>query len=247
MRIVFTVAYDGTDFCGWQVQDNKRTVQGVLERAIYEATGERVRVTGSGRTDSGVHAAGQVCHFDTTSTIPPEKMGICVNQYLPSDVSVLSSCSADEKFDCSRAAKRKTYRYRIYLSSADNPLLERYCVRVSPEPDVILMRKGAEYFVGEHDFKAFCAAGSSAKTTVRKIYSVNISEEEMFGARVIFFDVCGGGFLYNMVRSMVGELIEIGLSRFPPEAVKDVLDYPDRDKIGRTMKAKGLTLLSVEY
>lgn len=247
MRIVFTVAYDGTDFCGWQVQDNKRTVQGVIERAVYEATGEVVRVTGSGRTDSGVHAAGQVCHFDTSFNIPPEKFGICVNKYLPPDVSVLSSRAADEKFDCSRAAKKKTYRYKIYISPADNPLFERYCVRVSPEPDVDLMRKGAEYFVGEHDFKAFCAAGSSAKTTIRKIYSVNISEEEIFGTKVISFDVCGAGFLYNMVRSMVGEIIEVGLSRFSPEAVKDVLDFPDRNKIGRTMRAKGLTLLSVEY
>lgn len=247
MRIVFTVAYDGTDFCGWQVQDNKRTVQGVLESAVFEATGERVRITGSGRTDSGVHAAGQVCHFDTASSVPPEKLYICVNKYLPSDVSVLSSRRADDNFDCSRAAKKKTYRYRIYCASADNPLLERYCVRISPVPDVSLMKRAAEYFVGEHDFKAFCAAGSSAKTTVRRIYSVNVLEEELFGAKIISFYVCGGGFLYNMVRSMVGELIEVGLSRFSPEAVKDVLACPDRDKIGRTMKAKGLTLLSVEY
>lgn len=247
MRVVFTVAYDGTDFCGWQVQTNKRTVQGVLERAIYEATGENVRVTGSGRTDSGVHAAGQVCHFNTSTLIPPEKLYLCVNQYLPSDVSVLSSREADDNFDCSRAAKRKTYRYRIYISPAKNPLLERYCVKAEAEPDILLMRAAAEYFVGEHDFKAFCASGSSAKTTVRKIYSVGISEENIFGARVIFFDVCGGGFLYNMVRSMVGELMEVGLLRLPPEAVKKSLEEPNRSAIGRTMRAKGLTLISVEY
>jgi len=247
MRIVLTVAYDGTHFCGWQIQENGRTVQGELERALFLATGENIRITGSGRTDSGVHAAGQVCHFDTASSIPPEKFYICVNKYLPSDVSVLSSRAADEKFDCSRAAKRKTYRYRIYVSNVENPLLERYSTRVPVPPDIALMQKGAEYFVGEHDFKAFCAAGSSAKTTVRKIYSVNIFKENFFGAEVISFDVCGGGFLYNMVRSMVGELIEVGFSRLPPEAVRDVLSLPDREKIGRTMKAKGLTLLSVEY
>jgi len=247
MRIVFTVAYDGTHFCGWQVQKNKRTVQGVLERAIAEATGESVRVTGSGRTDSGVHAAGQVCHFDITTSIPPEKLYLCVNQALPPDVSVLSSGAAEDGFDCSRSAKKKTYRYCIYSAPAKNPLLERYCVKVAAYPDISLMRKAAKYFVGEHDFKAFCASGSSAKTTVRKIYSLDISEEEIFGAKVISFYVCGGGFLYNMVRSMAGELLEVGFKRLPPEAVKKSLDIPDRSAIGRTMCAKGLTLMSVEY
>lgn len=247
MRIVFTVAYDGTDFCGWQVQDNKRTVQGVIERAVYETTGEVVRVTGSGRTDSGVHAAGQVCHFDTSTSIPPQRLCVCVNQKLPDDVKILSSAVADEGFDCSRAAKRKTYRYRLYVSKEAHPLLERYCVKIYPAPDVQKMRAAAAYFVGEHDFKAFCAAGSSAKTTVRTVYSVDISEKEIYGCAVISFDVCGAGFLYNMVRSMVGELVEVGLGRFEAEAVERVLAVPDRSAVGRTMRAKGLTLLSVEY
>jgi len=247
MRIVFTVAYDGTDFCGWQVQGEKRTVQGEIERALFSVTGERIRVTGSGRTDSGVHAAGQVCHFDTSTSIPSDKLGVCVNQKLPPDVRVLSARVADDTFDCSRAAKRKTYCYRVYLSNVDNPLFERYFLRVSPSPDINLMRNGAVYFVGEHDFKAFCAAGSSAKTTVRKIYSLDISENDICGVKAISFSVCGGGFLYNMVRSMVGELLDVGFLRLPPEGVKEVLDFPDRSKIGRTVKAKGLTLMSVEY
>lgn len=247
MRVVFTVAYDGTDFCGWQVQGEKRTVQGELERALFSVTGEKIRVTGSGRTDSGVHAAGQTCHFDTFSSIPPERLGVCVNQKLPPDVKVLFAKRAEENFDCSRTAKKKTYLYRVYVSSADNPLLERYFLRVAALPNVDLMREGAKYFVGEHDFKAFCAAGSSAKTTVRKIYSLDISEREIYGVKTIEFFVCGGGFLYNMVRSMVGELLDVGFLRRSPEEVKEVLDFPDRSKIGRTAKAKGLTLLSVEY
>ncbi|MDE6373137.1 MAG: tRNA pseudouridine(38-40) synthase TruA [Clostridia bacterium] len=189
------VAYDGTEFCGWQVQPNGRTVQAELNGAVYKAFGENVSVTASGRTDAGVHAEMQVCHVDLNADIAGVKLADALNARLPDDVSVLRSSIAPYGFDANRSAKRKTYRYNLYFSPRRNPLLERYAVWVKGQPDVEKMREAAAMFVGVHDFAAYCASGSQVKTTVRQVFSFEIKEDGGFVAA----EACGNGFLYNMV------------------------------------------------
>ena len=199
MRIKITVSYDGTAYCGWQVQPNGVTVQEEIEKAVLVATGEKVRVTGSGRTDAGVHAKAQVAHFDTNCTIPPEKIYKALNVHLPSDIRVLSSEQAEDEFHACTWAKKKTYCYSLYLGQVENPLKERYAVKIDGQLDLEKMLDGAKAFVGEHDFKAFCASGSSVKTTVRTIYDINIDQL----GQDLTITIKGNGFLYNMVRIMV--------------------------------------------
>ena len=248
MRYVLKIAYDGTNYAGWQCQKNALSVQETLETAIRNALGEEIRVTASGRTDAGVHAAGQVCHFDSERiTVPPEKMPDCLNRYLPADVRILDGWAADEEFDANRSAKRKTYCYSLYVSPREMPLKERYAVRIDGAAATEVLQKTAKLFEGEHDFKAFCAAGSSVKTTVRTVYEVRVDESESFGCRDIKIYVTGNGFLYNMVRTMVGELLEISSGRRTEESLLLAYRTGERNLLGKTMPAKGLTLMQVEY
>ena len=194
MRILLTISYDGTDFCGWQVQPNGQSVQGVLEQAVFCVTGEKVRVTGSGRTDAGVHAIGQTAHFDTqNTTVKAEKFYRALNAHLPESVRVYSSQVVDDNFDACRTAKKKTYRYSTYLSEVENPIKERFAVRIDKGLNVEKMRECAKVFVGEHDFKCMCASGSSIKTTVRTIYNIDIEQN----GDDLTFTVSGNGFLNN--------------------------------------------------
>lgn len=241
MRYALLVSYDGTGFSGWQKQKGARTVQGELERAAREIFGSVVKITGSGRTDAGVHAGGQVCHFDAHTCIPAEKLRECFNRVLPPDLRVLESVSAPEGFDCTRGAKRKTYCYSFYYAETERPLLERYSVRVKQEPDLEKMRAAAALLEGKHDFKAFCASGSSAKTSVRTVYSVRIFDRG--GVYEIY--VCGNGFLYNMVRIIAGELIAVGCGK--KEGITAAFESGDRKCLAKTMPAKGLILVKVEY
>ena len=245
MNAALLVSSDGTHFCGWQIQKNGVSVQGELERAIFEAFGIRVRVTGSGRTDAGVHAAGQVCNFplDDGIRILPWRIADALNVFLPPAVRVLESAAAPDLFDACRSAKRKTYRYALYFSEREKPLLERYAARVAKKPDLGKMRACAELLEGEHDFSSFSSTGSSAKTSVRTVYSVLLSDLGN-GAHI---DVCGNGFLYNMVRIMAGAIVGCGLGRLSLQTVKDALFGGGRDLLGQTMPAKGLTLLGVDY
>ena len=251
MNTALLVAYDGTDFCGWQVQANGRTVQGELERAIEAAFGSFSRVTGSGRTDAGVHAAGQVCNFALADgiKISPARVADALNAKLPPDVRVLQSCAAPEGFDACRAAKRKTYRYFVYFSRREQPLLERYAVRAGEPFDPELARAAADLVEGEHDFAAFSSAGSSVKTTVRTVYSVALTSPSVFpgGPRTLAVDVCGNGFLYNMVRILAGAILDCAAGRLPPERLREALCGGGRELLGKTMPARGLTLLSVDY
>lgn len=247
MRIALKISYDGTMFEGWQVQPGKRTVQGELERAACELFGAPVKVAGSGRTDSGVHAEGQVCHLDADTSIPARKIRECLNERLPEDVRVLRSAEAPEGFDCTRNAKRKTYRYRFYHAETEQPLLERYAVRVREKPDLGKMQSAARLYVGEHDFAAFRASGGSAKTTVRTIYRAEISEIRQSGATVYEFVVCGNGFLYNMVRILAGHLVDVGCGKKEEESILAAYQTGDRSLLGKTMAAKGLTMVSAEY
>lgn len=244
MIVKLTVTYDGTNYCGWQVQPNKITVQEVIEKALFTLTGEKIKVIGSGRTDAGVHAEGQVAHFKREKeNIPPEKFALALNIILPDDVKIVKSERADDDFSARRSAKRKTYVYRTYVSTAILPLKDRYALQLEKQPDVSAMKECAKLIEGEHDFKAFCSSGTSVKTTVRTVYSIGIEER----GNEIIFSVTGNGFLYNMVRIIVGTLLAVGRGKIGKKEVEDMLATGKRALGGKTIPAKGLTLLSVEY
>lgn len=248
MRYVMKIAYDGTEYAGWQCQKNAVTVQETLEKAIFEALGVDVRVTASGRTDAGVHAAGQVCHFDSDSlTVPPERLPDCLNRFLPSDVRIVDGWGSDVNFDSNRSAKRKTYCYSLYVSTREMPLKERFSVRIDSAPSLEKLRAAAKLFEGEHDFKAFCASGSSVKTTVRTVYEVKVEETDSFGSRDIKIFVTGNGFLYNMVRTMTGELLDLASGKRTEDSLKKAYETGERGLLGKTMPAKGLLLVNVDY
>ena len=246
-RYVLLISYDGTHFLGSQRQKEGRTVQSVLEAAARKVLGRETLVSFSGRTDAGVHAAGQVCHFDGETTIPPHKLREAFNRLLPDDLKVLRSAPAPVGFDCTRGARRKTYCYRFYSAACMLPLLERFSVRVEGTPDLGKMRGACPLFVGEHDFAAFRATGSSAKTTVRTIYELTVSSRTEYGGTMYEVRVTGNGFLYNMVRILAGELYALGTGRAAEEDVTAAFCTGKRSLLYKTMPAKGLTLERVEY
>ncbi len=242
MRIVITVSYDGTNFCGWQRQKNGISVQEVVENAILKLTGEKVSLIASGRTDAGVHAMGQVAHFDTLSKIPPEKFYLALNSLLPDDVRILSSFLAEDNFHARFAAKRKTYVYKFYLSPVTLPLKDRYASRIE-NFNVEAAQAVLNEIVGTHDFKCFLSSGSEVKTTVRTIYSATVRKE----GDDINLEITGNGFLYNMVRIIAGTVLAACENRITVEGVKNALLSGDRNLVGKTAPAKGLCLKSVEY
>lgn len=242
-RYVLEVSYDGTRFCGWQVQKNGRTVQEELNTALFKAFGERATVTASGRTDAGVHAFSQICHVDLNADIVGGKLADALNARLPDDVSVLNSAIAPQGFDANRSAKKKTYCYNLYFSPRRMPLYDRYAVWVKGSADVEKMREAAAIFTGEHDFAAYCASGSQVKTTTRTIYSFDIDEDGDF----IRLKVCGNGFLYNMVRTLAGTVLWYSFGRLTAEDIAASLTEGDRNRVGKTMPAGGLVLESVDY
>ena len=243
MRVLLTLSYDGTNFCGWQRQKNGVSVGETIENAIFALTGEKVSVTGSGRTDAGVHALGQTAHFDTNSTIPAEKFYKALNPFLPPEIKAISSKEVDKNFNACRTAKKKTYSYSFYCSEVEIPTLDRYALRIDKAPDFNLMKSAIELLVGEHDFKAFCASGSTAKTSVRTIYSIEIvSNKNGFS-----LEVTGNGFLYNMVRIISGALLDVGYGSKTLADIKRALETGKREILGKTLPAKALTLISVLY
>jgi len=247
MKYAILLAYDGTNYGGWQIQKNCITVQEKLEAAAQNLFGVKTAVTASGRTDSGVHAAGQVCHFEAQTEIPPEKIADALNMRLPEDISVLKSSAAPQNFDANRSAKRKTYCFRAYLSARRNPLKDRFSVWVKGGADIEKLRYIAGAFVGEHDFKAYQKSGSQVKTTVREVYSVNVETNGYRGSTDVEIYVCGGGFLYNMVRTIAGTMLYFAQGSLTEEDIRRSLEQGDRSAVGKTMPAKGLTLESVDY
>ena len=244
MKIKLVISYDGTNYFGWQVQPEKTTVQQQLEDAVFAVTGERTRVTGSGRTDAGVHASGQVAHFKTqTKTVAPENFYRALNAHLPFDIRVIESEQVSDDFEACRSAKKKTYSYSAYLSRVEKPLKERYAVRFDHRLDVEKMQKACELFLGEHDFKGFCASRSGAKTTIRTIYSFEIEKN----GEDIKFIVTGNGFLYNMVRIMFGTILKAGAGQIQPSDIEDILKGKNRALAGKTMPPKALVMKKVEY
>lgn len=243
MRILITVEYLGTAYCGWQRQRNGTSVQEVLSDALSRLAGERIAVHGSGRTDAGVHAAAQAAHFDIDTKIPVEKIPFAVNALLPSDISVKSARKVEDGFNARFDAVAKTYIYKIYKGAHKSPLRELTYCHIPYEPDVVRMREAAEEIVGKHDFKCFQATGGHVKDTIRTIHSLTIEEKN----DEIWIEIRGSGFLYNMVRIIAGTLIYVGIGKLNSSDVKAAIDSGDRTQAGKTLEAKGLTLKSVEY
>ena len=243
MRIKIVLSYDGTDFCGWQRQKNGVSVQQTVEDAVYNLTGEKVTVTASGRTDAGVHAAGQVAHFDTNANIPPEKFYKALNTFLPDSVKALSSEKVSDDFNARKNAKRKTYEYSLYVSDTELPLKERYGSRVYGDVDLEKMRSCAKLLEGEHDFKAFSATGGNVKTSVRTVYGIVVEQNGID----IKIKVTGNGFLYNMVRIIAGALVKAGKGELSERDIIKALETGERNLLGETLPAKGLSLLKAEY
>ncbi len=247
MRYALLISYDGTNYGGWQIQPNSVTVQSKMEEAALGLFGVPTPVTASGRTDSGVHARAQVCHFDAQTTIPAEKLADAFNMRLPEDISVIASAAAPQGFDSNRNAKKKTYCYRMYISPRRNPLKDRYSAWVKGTADVNKMQYISRFFEGEHNFKAYSKSGSTAKTTVRTVYSVEVGAASALGATDIEIRVTGNGFLYNMVRTIAGTILNFSQGAISEERVIRSLAEGGRELAGKTMPACGLTLEEVDY
>lgn len=242
-RVRLTVAYDGTGYHGWQIQDNGITIESELNRCLSELLGEPIQVIGASRTDAGVHALGNVAVFDTESRIPAEKISYALNQRLPEDIRIQKSEEVAPDWHPRRCESRKTYEYRIYRAEFPMPVKRLYSHFLYCRLDVGRMREAARYLEGEHDFKSFCQTGSQAESTVRTIYSLQVEEQ---GADLVI-RVCGSGFLYNMVRIIAGTLIEVGQGKREPGSMAAVLEAKNRSAAGATAPAHGLTLIKYEF
>lgn len=243
-RVKLTVAYDGTDYCGWQVQPNGITVEEVLNRAISKLTGEDIYVIGASRTDSGVHAMGNVAVFDTNATIPGERVAYALNQKLPDDIVVVKSEEVPLDWHPRyQDVISKTYEYHIYNAKVQNPLKRRTTAFISYDLDVERMRAGAAYLIGEHDFVSFCNVRTNVEDTVRTVEDIQIREEN----GEIIIRITGNGFLYNMVRIIAGTLIRVGRGFYEPEKVKEILEAKERTEAGVTAPPQGLVLMEIKY
>ena len=242
-RVKLVVAYDGTNYHGWQVQDNGITIEEVLNRTISELVQEDIKVIGASRTDAGVHACGNVAVFDTESRIPGDKFSFALNQRLPDDIRIQESCEVDADFHPRYADTVKTYEYNILNRRFELPSKRLYAAFCYYPMDIERMNQAAAYLVGEHDFKSFCSAGAQVQTTVRTIYAVNVTIED----DMVHIRITGNGFLYNMVRIIAGTLMQVGTGLMEPEQVKEILEARDRSKAGPTAVAKGLTLVEIRY
>jgi tRNA pseudouridine38-40 synthase len=239
-----TIAYDGTNYSGWQVQPNGRAVQQVVEEALEQLLKERVQVRSSGRTDAGVHARAMAAAFTTSRNLPLRAFVEGANRFLPADIAIQDARLVPEGFKPITMAYAKQYRYTIINSSVRSPLERLYSWQVREPLDLSAMEEAAGRFVGTHDFAAFRASNCVAKTTVRRIDSVQITRQ---GTQKIIIDVTGGGFLKNMVRVMVGTLVDIGKGRFTPSHIDRLLQEGDRKEAGSTAPACGLCLMRVVY
>ena len=259
-RIRLIISYDGTNYVGWQVQKNGLAIEQVINEHLSNLLKEDITIIGASRTDSGVHAVGNVAVFDTETRIPPEKICYALNQGLPDDIRIIRSEEVSPDFHPRYWAKSKTYEYTILNSRVCLPLTRLYADYVYYYLDTEKMRKAAKYLLGEHDFTAFSSAGGQQKSMIRNIYSLAITEEEVilpktqtplhkddFPPKMVKIRITGNGFLYNMVRIIAGTLEKVGMGIYPPEHVKEILDSRDRRKSAPKAPARGLTLLEIDY
>ncbi len=270
MRYRAVISYFGEGYVGWQRQKNGLSVQEVLEDALSKIFGTPTQATASGRTDAGVHAEGQVVHFDAQTSIPTDKIPYAVNTCLPDDVSMLYCEQTEDSFNARFSAKRKTYCYKMYVSPHRRPTLEKNHEHIMVPLDIHKMIDASKSIEGTHDFKCFEASGSVVKTTVRTVYSIKIDVKPLDEVKSLSADkngnlngqncqngkqgnveicisVTGNGFLYNMVRIIAGTLVYVGEGKLTKEDVESMLEKGDRKLAGKTMGAKGLHLMSVEY
>ena len=242
-----TITYDGTQYVGWQVQPNGTSIQELLESAWHKITGEKIRITASGRTDAGVHAIGQVCSLATQSRLEPYQLLRAINTETPFDIAVRQVEEAAPGFHAIRDSIGKTYRYAIQFGPVQDPLRLNRSWFTPVEIDVESMRKAASYLTGQLDFASFQGANSDRKTTVRTVTQLTIRNDLTHGFPGAVFEISADGFLYNMVRNIVGTLVRVGLKREKPEWVQWVLEQHDRRHAGQTAPPQGLYLVSVDY
>lgn len=242
-NIKLVIEYDGSNYAGWQKQNKEITIQQKIEEAVERVTGVFSEVIGSSRTDAGVHAKGFVCNFLTESRIPSERFKKALNSFLPDDIVIIKSEEVDLDFHARYDSTGKRYVYTVMLGKQRPAIGRNYVYYFHRDLDIDKMKEAAKNFIGTHDFSAFKKSGSSAKTSVRTISQVNILEDE----NIIKFTIVGDGFLYNMVRIMVGTLLEVGVGRFEPKYLVEILKSKDRTKAGKSVPASGLCLEDVFY
>ena len=244
-RVKLIVAYDGTNYCGWQVQPNGITIEQVLNENLSKLLGEEITVTGASRTDSGVHSMGNVAIFDTETRMPADKISFALNQRLPADIVVQDSCEVPPDWHPRYQDNiSKTYEYHIYnCTRCRNPLKTRYCTFVSFPLDIGAMREGAKYLIGAHDFVSFCNIRTNTQDTVRTVYDLTIEKKD----DEIVLRITGNGFLYNMVRIIAGVLIRVGRGFYTPEKVKEILEAKVHTSEGATALPNGLVLVKIDY
>lgn len=246
MRIGLIIEYDGKDFFGWQIQPEKRTVQGLLTDALSSLLKEKITLIGSGRTDSGVHARNQTAHFEYAGNFPIERLALAVNTLLPADVRVKKSFVASDDFHAQYSAKKKTYSYRYYISKISRPLYDPFAAQIPYDPeafDLLTAQNAVRDLLGAHDFLGFSSTGREVADSRRTIYSASLTYEN----ELLVLTLTGNGFLYNMVRIIAGTVAEIGLRRLPESAIRAVLETKNRNLAGKTYPPQGLTLEEVEY
>lgn len=242
-NIKLTIAYDGTNYHGWQIQNSVKTVQETIEKAIEIITKEKINLIGSGRTDKGVHAIGQVANFSTNSKIETSKIKIAINANLPKDIRIINSEEEELEFNSRYDAKKKTYLYQIYNNQINSPFYNDYTLFLPFELNLQNIEQSAKKLVGTHDFKAFMSTGSEVKTTIRTIFETKLEKEN----NIIKFSITGNGFLYNMVRIIVGTLIDIGMDKKDLSCFDKAFEIKDRTILGATAKPEGLFLKNVYY
>ncbi len=243
-NIKLTIEYDGKDFNGWQKQPDKLNIQGTIEKAIEQITGEVVDLNASGRTDRGVHALGQVANFKTNSNLPIEKFPIALNSNLKKSIRIKQAEEVEENFHSRLSCKRKTYRYVINNSQYGTAIYRNLETHIPMKLDIEKMQEAVKYFVGEHDFKAFKASGTSSKSSVRTIYDAKVIK---MPDDKIWIELTGSGFLYNMVRIISGTLVEVGMGKIEPKEIENIIKSQKRENAGKTLPPQGLYLVNVEY
>lgn len=242
-RIKMIIEYDGSNYHGFQRQDNASSIQGEIEKQLHQLSGEVVTICAAGRTDAGVHARGQVIAFNTTASIPPERWVLALNSFLPEDIRVLSSCAAEPNFHPQFHSISKRYAYYLYRQKSGAAFYRRYALCNSDQLDITAMHQACQFITGRHNFQAFCASGGSSKTFERTVINCAIKE---YGS-IVRLDVEANGFLYNMVRIIMGTLLDVGRKRISADEIPDILSSRDRTWAGPTAPPQGLYLMRVDY
>lgn len=242
-RIKLEIAYDGTNYCGWQTQPNGRAVEEIINNKLSLLFNEDIEVIGASRTDSGVHALANVAVFDTDARMPAAKIAFALNQRLPESIVIQSSVEVPLDFHPRYCYSTKTYEYKILNCRFECPTKRLYTHFMYQNLNVEAMQEAAKYIVGEHDFKSFCSCKTRVVSTVRTVYSLEVNKND----DIISIKICGNGFLYNMVRIIVGTLIKVGQEIYKPEDIKDIICAKDRAAAGPKAPAKGLTLVKIDY